>query len=177
MDDAGPALTSPAVGFAPIEPPRAQVLILGSLPGVASIKLQQYYAHSRNAFWPIMGRLYDFDPREAYEARIRKLHLARIAVWDVCYSAVRAGSLDSSMLAGTMIPNDIAGFLNRQPGLTKLLFNGGSAATQFRRLIVPTLSATQRELPAITLPSTSPAHAARSFEWKLAVWRDAIIET
>ena len=47
-----------ATGFPPVEPPRARILILGTLPGAESIRRGEYYAHPRNAFWPIAGALF-----------------------------------------------------------------------------------------------------------------------
>lgn len=174
MANAGSKLTSASVGFPPIEPPAARVLILGSLPGVASIEQQQYYAHPRNSFWPIIGRLLGFDAVATYRERVARIIQARIALWDVCYSAVRAGSLDSAIEWGTPVANNIGGLLTRQPGIDLILFNGSTAASLFRRLAAPSLSAAQLNLQMATLPSTSPAHAARSFEQKLRAWRVAL---
>jgi TDG/mug DNA glycosylase family protein len=174
MAYAGRQLTRRAVGFPPIEPAAARVLILGSLPGAASIEKQEYYAHPRNAFWPIVGRLLEFAADAPYVERVAGLTAARIALWDVCYSAVRAGSLDSAIESGTPQSNDIGGLLTRQPGIDLVLFNGSTAASLFRRLVAPSLTVAQRNLQMATLPSTSPAHAARTFEQKLRAWRVAL---
>ena len=89
-------MTEPSSGFAPIADARARILILGSLPGDDSIRQQQYYAHPRNLFWKIMGRLLGFSAAAPYNERIAALKDADIALWDVCASAQRTGSLSLS---------------------------------------------------------------------------------
>ena len=59
--------------FAPLANPTARVLILGSLPGQASVRLGQYYGHPHNKFWPIMGQLFGFDATLAYAERVQSL--------------------------------------------------------------------------------------------------------
>ena len=85
--------------FPPIASPDARILILGSMPGRASLAAGQYYAHPRNAFWPIMGSLLDFDASRDYPARVDALKVAGIAVWDILDSCHRPGSLDSAIAA------------------------------------------------------------------------------
>lgn len=159
----------PAVeGFPPIADGGAQVLILGSLPSVASVQAAQYYGHPRNAFWPIMGRLFDFDPLTEYAARCLALQAAGVAVWDVAAQAVRPGSLDAAIQAPSVRPTDLDGLLEHCPRLGHVFLNGGTAATLFRRHH-PAYSAI-RQLPSTRLPSTSPAHASLRFEQKLKAW-------
>lgn len=160
-------------GFAPVASPDARVLILGSMPGAASLAARQYYAHPRNAFWPIMGTLLGFDAAAPYSQRLAALQHARIALWDVLAACVRPGSLDAAIVDASIVPNDFAGFLARHPHITHLYFNGGKAADSFRRHLQRRLSA--HPLAQHRLPSTSPANASQSFERKLAQWR-AVIE-
>lgn len=164
-----------ARSFPPIAAPDARVLILGSMPGVASLEAQRYYAHPRNAFWRIVGELYGFEPSLPYEARCERLRAAGVAVWDVLKSCRREGSLDSAIERDSEEANDFAGFLanHRQVGL--IAFNGRKAETAFRRHVVPALDGPTRErLGLVLLPSTSPAHAGVAYEEKLAAWRGAL---
>ncbi|HRN85557.1 MAG TPA: DNA-deoxyinosine glycosylase [Hyphomicrobium sp.] len=155
--------------FPPIAGPGSRILILGSMPGEASLRAKQYYAHPHNTFWRIMGDLVGAAPDLPYPARTQILRTHGIAVWDVLKSCVRPGSLDSSIR--DEIPNDFARFFTVHPQLTHIGLNGGKAALSFKRYAA-------RHCPphvvVTTLPSTSPAHAARSFDEKLALWRAAL---
>ena len=154
--------------FPPVVDARARVLVLGSMPGVASLDAHRYYAHPRNLFWPILGAIVGFDPALPYDDRIARLGDAGIALWDVAGECVRPGSLDARIEAGSVVPNDIAGLLAAHPGITRVRFNGAAAETLFRRHVLPPLD----HVPdLLRLPSTSPAHAAMGFEPKLAAWR------
>ncbi len=159
-----------SASFAPIEGRGARVLILGTLPGAMSLAHQRYYAQPYNAFWRIMGELVGAGPAMPYERRLKILVRAGISVWDVCASAHRPGSLDSSIDVASVKPNDIAGLLARHRGIQMIAFNGGNAASLFRRLVLRTLPEAALLIPRVTLPSTSPAHAARTFEQKHEAW-------
>lgn len=161
-----------ANGFAPVAAPSARVLILGSMPGAASLQAQRYYAHPRNAFWPIMAALLGFPPDTPYAARLQRLGEARIALWDVLASCYRPGSLDSAIDTASQVANDFNGFFRAHPAIELVCFNGGKAAAAFRRQVAPTLE--MKGLRCVQLPSTSPAHAALGFDAKLARWRDAL---
>lgn len=154
-------------GFRPIVGPWATVLILGSMPGVASLQASQYYAHARNAFWPIMGELFGAGLDLAYDRRLAVLTSAGVAVWDVLQSCVRFGSLDSAITDER--PNDFATFLAENRGIAHVFFNGAKAEQAFTRHVLPTLPA--NGLALHRLPSTSPAHAGMSFERKLDAWQ------
>jgi TDG/mug DNA glycosylase family protein len=155
--------------FAPIAAPDAKILILGSMPGVASLAAGEYYAHPRNAFWPIMGHLFGAGPDLPYAERVGRLKERKVAVWDVLQSCEREGSLDSAIRAE--VPNDFPAFLAAHPGIRIIGLNGGKAAASFRRHAAHHLPA---GAAVSLLPSTSPAHAARSFEQKCALWRSAL---
>ena len=165
-----------ANGFPPIADAHARVLILGSLPGQVSIQRQQYYAQPQNAFWKIMGRLFGAGPELPYEERAQRLVQNGVGLWDVCAAAERPGSLDSSIVHASVVPNDLAAFIESHPGIRLICFNGGKAADLYRRLVLPGLPATLRDIRTETLPSTSPAHAAMPFEDKLARWA-AVLKT
>ena len=164
-------MNSITTGFAPIAGPGARVLVLGSLPSRKSLELQQYYGHSRNAFWPIMGELFGAGPALAYEERRHILIRNGIAVWDVLAASVRPGSLDASIDPQTARANDFAGFFSDYPRVRLVCFNGRAAESLFRRLVAPSLKNGSNRRQLHTLPSTSPAHAAMRYEEKLARWQ------
>jgi hypoxanthine-DNA glycosylase len=162
--------------FAPISRADARVLVLGSMPGVASLVAGQYYAHGRNSFWPIMASLLGFDPALPYIKRVSALQVARVAVWDVLQSCTRPGSLDSAIERNSEVANDFPAFFCRHPEIADVFFNGGAAEAAFRRHVLPALPALQgRSLMMMRLPSTSPANASFSFERKLAAWQSLLL--
>lgn len=165
------ARSGKSVGFPPIACADARVLVLGSLPGRMSLERQQYYAQPRNAFWRIVEALWGIPLALPYEERTRRLALERVALWDVCAAAVRAGSLDTAIVHHTVEPNDFASFLTRHPRIRGVYFNGTKSAELWLRLVAPCLPADLRTLPTQVLPSTSPAHQVLTFAAKLERWR------
>jgi hypoxanthine-DNA glycosylase len=163
-----------ARGFPPVGAPDAQVLILGSLPGKRSIEMQQYYAQPQNSFWRIMGALCGAGPQLDYAVRLHKLVASGIALWDVLAAGQRRGSLDSNIVASTIVVNDFPSFFARHRHIGIVCFNGSKAAELYRRWALSVLPADVAALETCGLPSTSPAHAGRSFEQKLALWRAAL---
>lgn len=160
--------------FPPIARPDARCLILGSMPGVASLNAGQYYAHPQNRFWPIMGCLLGFDVAQmSYHQRVTRLQQAGIAVWDVLQSCERAGSLDADIRRETQVVNAFPTFFAGHPLITRVYFNGGHAEQVFNQWVLPTLS-DAAYLRRVRLPSTSPAHASLSLEDKLAAWRQVV---
>jgi len=160
-------------GFLPMIAPGARVVVLGSMPGVASLRQQQYYAHPRNAFWPIAAAVFGFDARASYEARSNALGTVGVALWDVLQACERAGSLDANIATASIVPNDFDAFFAAHPRIERVCFNGGKAAALYRRHVLPALRL-QRHLQYVDLPSTSPAHAAMSQREKLALWQHAL---
>lgn len=148
----------------------AQILILGSLPSRRSIAAQQYYAHPRNAFWPIMREL--FDIQGGYAARCRQLLDKKIALWDVLASSVRPGSLDSRIELDSACANDFATFLRHHAHIRFIAFNGRKAEQLFRRFVGR--KAVGPDVCLRCLPSTSPAYAAMPLSDKLERWQEAI---
>jgi len=159
--------------FNPIEDSRAEILILGSMPGRASLAAEQYYAHTQNAFWRIMAELLQFDRTSTYEVKIQALKSAHIALWDVLQSCKREGSLDAMIERDTQIANDFQSFFQTHPHITQVFFNGAKAESLFRQHVQQDLTNNTRNY--LRLPSTSPAHAAMSFERKLDAWRMILI--
>jgi len=156
--------------FAPVIGRQPRIVILGSMPGVASLEAVQYYAHPRNAFWPIIGELFGIDPAQDYEARISHLEKLPVILWDTLQACHRPGSLDSNIDAGSVRANDFAELLSRFPEIRAILFNGATSEKYFKQLVVPKLP-DSLEIELIKMPSTSPAHAGMRFEQKLEVWR------
>ena len=125
--------------FAPVASADARVLILGSMPGVASLNAGQYYAHPQNRFWPIMGRLLGFDPANtSYAQRTAYLTAAGVALWDVLQSCERSGSLDSAIRRETQRVNDFSAFFAAHPKMRAVYFNGAHAAQVFARVVLLT---------------------------------------
>ena len=154
--------------FDPISHRSARLLILGSMPGVKSLAARQYYAHPRNAFWPIMGELYGFSADLPYARRAAALKKSGVALWDVLSACERPGSLDSAIARGSCIANDLPAFFQRHPNIRVVGFNGGEAERIFKRTTLPRLDAGR--LTFVRLPSTSPAHTL-PLATKTALWR------
>jgi len=157
--------------FEPIADKECHILILGSIPGEISLQTNQYYAHPRNAFWRIMGSLFNFSAELPYEARIEALTKSGVAVWDVLQACVRSGSLDSAIKAGSRVPNEFQLFFNSHPKIQTVGFNGAEAKKSFTRYVLPRLNS--RGLRCVGLPSSSPAHAV-SWQKKRDAWREQL---
>ncbi len=152
-----------AASFAPVLGPATRLLLLGSLPGQASLAQRQYYAHPQNQFWRLVGAVIDADlVAIAYPARLEALAAAGIGLWDVIGKATRPGSLDAAIRDAEA--NALPALVTTLPGLTAIGFNG---ATAFK-LGAPLLAGAGPAL--IRLPSSSPAHAAMSFAAKREAW-------
>ncbi len=156
--------------FPPVARPDARVLILGSMPGVASLTAGQYYAQPRNRFWPIVAELFAFDREAPYAERLEALIAHRVALWDVLESCQRPGSLDASIKRASALPNDFAGFFSQHMQITQVFFNGKAAAELYRRLVLPGVDDSFPDLHYTSLPSTSPANAGITPDYKLAAW-------
>ncbi len=150
--------------FAPVAGPGTRVLILGSLPGDASLAAGQYYANPRNRFWDLVGAVIDRPdlPVLPYAARLDLLQSAGIGLWDAVNSAERPGSLDSAIRA--VQPAALADLAACLPQLVAVACNGKAASRIARPLLAPT------GLAVLDLPSSSPAHAAMAFAQKRELW-------
>jgi hypoxanthine-DNA glycosylase len=157
--------------FEPVSRPDAKVLLLGSMPGVQSLQQAQYYAHARNAFWPIMGALFGAAPQLAYTERLRVLQSQGIALWDVLQCCERAGSLDADIAEASIVANDFSAFYAQHPDIRWVFFNGAKAEAAYKKYVLPTLPGNRTTLRYVRLPSTSPAHAGFSHGQKLQQWK------
>jgi hypoxanthine-DNA glycosylase len=163
------AVETRARSFPPVVAPDARVLILGSMPGTASLAAGQYYAHPYNQFWRILGQLCGAGPELGYAERLIALQRSRVALWDVLDSCVRPGSLDAAIEHHSAIANDIPGLLRGAPLIRRVCCNGATAHHALRRYFGALLDA--RGVSVLRLPSTSPANARLRYEDKLAAWR------
>jgi TDG/mug DNA glycosylase family protein len=159
------------VCFPPLASSSSTVLILGSFPGRLSLEKRQYYAHPRNSFWPIMGRLFGFDPLLPYSQRAELLRRNNIALWDVLSSCSRSGSLDASIEKKSIRINDFETFFVAHPHIDSIFFNGVLAETQFVKNVLSKPEIKPRSFVLFRLPSTSPAMAMLNFEEKFEVWK------
>jgi hypoxanthine-DNA glycosylase len=149
-------------GFPPIIDAQVERLVLGSFPSAASLDAGHYYAHPRNQFWRIVGRLLEEPLAELpYARRPPRLLAHHLGVWDVYSACERAGSADTAIRNAR--PNTFEQLRRLAPGLRAVAFNGSEAA-RFRPLFE------QAGFAVRVLPSTSPAHAGRTFEEKMALW-------
>ena len=152
-------------GLAPVVDANTRLIVLGSFPGVASLKAQQYYGHPRNHFWPILAALWGTNlAATTYPQRLAEARRRGLGLWDVYASCQREGSLDSTIEQAQL--NDLGDLARIAPGLRAIVHNGGESA----RAMVHTRAL---GLPVTRLPSTSPANASWSFERKLGAWRAA----
>lgn len=151
--------------FPAVADARTRLLVLGSLPGEISLAHAQYYAHPRNQFWRLMETVIEQPLADvAYAKRLAILLAAGVGVWDVIASAERLGSLDTNIRNHQS--NALADFAATLPELRAIAFNGGKAASLGRKQLGP-----EPGYALITLPSSSPAHAALSFEQKRIEWQ------
>ena len=146
------------------------MLVLGSLPGRASLEAWQYYAQPQNAFWRIMGALVGAGPELDYAERLTRFKDASLALWDVLAAGQREGSLDSAIVRTTAIVNDFVSLFERYRGIELVCFNGRTAEDLFRRRVLPNLPGQYADIALHSLPSTSPAHAGMPFAAKLERW-------
>lgn len=151
--------------FPPSVDADTRLLILGSLPGDASIRQGEYYAHRGNAFWHLLGDVLEEDLRGLpYAMRLKRLKGRAVGLWDVIESAKREGSLDGSIRGAEL--RDLGLFVSRLPALRAVAFNGKTAATHGRRQL-----GNRAGLTLIDLPSSSGAYASLSREKKAEAWR------
>ena len=149
--------------MAPVGASEARLLILGSLPGDASLAAQRYYAHPTNQFWRLLGGAIDESLVSLdYPARLDQLAARGIALWDVVAVASRAGSLDGAIRSARA--NPLVEFVTTHPRLQAIAFNGRTAAVIGRRAL-----GAVEGIALIDLPSSSAAFT-RSFDQKLRAW-------
>ncbi len=153
--------------FPPIISERSKILILGSVPGVKSLEMQQYYAHPQNQFWKIIFEIFEEDFTADYQKRTEIIRKNNIALWDVIDTCEREGSLDTKIRNEEH--NDILKILREHPNIKAVFCNGQKSFKNLKKIF-----GKEAEIPALVLPSTSPLHTI-PLEKKLAEWK--IIKT
>jgi len=161
-------------GFEPVINENCRVLILGSMPGVVSLQKQQYYAHPRNAFWPIIMELLDIDKSKTYEESCSLLNTSGVAVWDVLKACKRVGSLDSNIESVSESANDFEKLFAEYKTIRAIFFNGGTAEKLYNKHVLGLANNKYSDLIYHRLPSSSPAYAAMSYEEKLKQWKKIV---
>ena len=146
--------------------PDAKVMIVGSMPSVKSLADAQYYAHPRNAFWPILFDIFGQIPHNDYMRKKELIRQNGLALWDAAACCEREGSLDSNMR--DIVYNDFDMFYAQCPGIHTVLCNGGTAHALFLR------SGYAGDRRVIRMPSTSPAYTM-PYEKKLTVWKETLL--
>ena len=146
--------------FPPISNADCKILILGTMPGNDSLKMNQYYAHPRNAFWKIMFALFDQPFSTDYAIKKTLLLSNKVALWDVLKVCERKGSLDVNIIEEEA--NNFNAFFEKHVHINHIFFNGQQSSNFF-------LKNEQSAISSTKLPSTSPAYTM-SFTEKLKAW-------
>jgi len=159
-------------GFPPSVNKDSTILILGSMPGVRSLTMQQYYAHKQNRFWPLLSVILAERPQVSYKDKLAMLLRHHIALWDSLDLCQRDGSLDTAIKEE--IPNDFPTFFREYPQIHKVCFNGAAACRLFKKHYTTLLD--DLHIETMTLPSTSPANARWPLEKLLPVWQQFLLK-
>ncbi len=151
----------------PLVSSRTRLLILGSFPGAASLKAQQYYGHPQNHFWRILQAIWPLSPMDtgvsSYQIRSEWLLSKKLGVWDVYAECEREGSLDSNIRNAVL--NDFSSLQQLCPDLQAMAHNGGESFKHSKHTVL-------LGFPVYKLPSSSPANASWSFARKRDAWRE-----
>ena len=153
--------------FLPILGESPKILFLGTMPGKESLRKIQYYAHPQNQFWKILFHIFNFDFTTNYKAKIDFAKLNKFALWDVCYTCFRKGSLDTKI--NNEIPNKMSELLLSNPTIQTIIFNGQKAEKLYKKHFEINIG-----IKYFTVLSSSPANASFTFEQKLKNWEFAI---
>ncbi|WP_353234444.1 DNA-deoxyinosine glycosylase [Diaphorobacter ruginosibacter] len=169
------AKSTELAGLPPLVSAGTRVLVLGSFPGVASLRAAQYYGHPQNQFWRILAALWPQHPlpgRDDYPSRCQWLMERRLGIWDVYSACEREGSLDANIRNARV--NDFAALHRQIPQLAAIAHNGGESFRYAKAVRVSLGLHGDDRIASLRLPSTSPANASWSFDKKLDAWRAAL---
>lgn len=145
----------------------SKILILGSFPSVKSREAQFFYHHPQNRFWKVLAKIFNCEVPQTVEEKKQFLLNNQIAVWDVIASCEIKGSSDSSIKH--VVPNNLTRILSTA-NIEQIYANGGTAFQLYEKYCKR-----QINMPAVKLPSTSPANAAYSLEKLTEIWKQEIL--
>ena len=156
------------MSFEPVCGPASRALILGTWPSPKSREMSFYYGHPQNRFWPLMAALTGepVPAREDIAAKKQIILRHGLALWDTLERCTITGASDASIRDA--VPNDIAALLEKVP-IEAVFCNGATAYKIYTRYLLPVSG-----IPAVRLPSTSPANAACRPQQLQALWGAAL---
>ena len=140
----------------------SETLILGSFPSVKSREAAFFYGHPQNRFWKVLPRVLGCAVPETIEEKKALILTHRLALWDVIGSCEIEGSADSTIRSVT--PNDLRIILDGS-AVSRIFVNGRTAEKYYKKYTEPLIG-----IPAVCLPSTSPANAAWSLDRLTDAW-------
>lgn len=174
----------PVQSFTAVCNAQTHTLVLGSMPGKVSLQEQEYYAHKRNGFWPIMLALvqntepnYEAHQQATYLEKLSVLQSAGIGLWDVLAACERDGSLDADIKSDSIVMNDFVLLFKQCTELRTIAFNGKTAERLYYRHVPKVLEAANVDFSNkrfVCLPSSSPALASLSLEEKYDQWKELL---
>lgn len=146
-----------------------RTLVIGSMPGIASLHAGEYYAHKQNLFWRFVYEAFNevYDSPD-FKAKTTLLLTHGFGLWDAAKSCSRQGSLDTHIK--DVIPNNFPALFHKYPHIKRLLFNGQKAFQLFKKYH----SAFLNEKEYAILPSTSPANASIPLSFRKQIWIEAL---
>ena len=148
----------------PIADQHSKVLLLGTMPGEQSLKLQQYYGHKGNQFWKIIFTLFKQPLTHDYDIKKALLLDQRIALWDVLQYCEREGSADSDIQKE--VANDFAAFYHMYPQINHVFFTSTKARDYYDMYVKR-----KPDYNYHLLPSPSSANTWKSFDEKVNEWK------
>jgi len=163
-----PLITPIKTAFPPIVNSDCRILLLGTMPGDRSLRLQQYYGHAGNHFWKLIYTLFEEPLDTDYERRKAFLLQHEIALWDVLESCTCEGSLDSNIK--NEVVNDFPAFYEQYPAITLIFFDSKKAEQFYLKYVKKSEGKIYH-----SLPSPSRANASKTFEQKLEAWKELLL--
>ena len=148
--------------FGPLYSADSRILILGSIPSPASREVGFYYGHPRNRFWPMLAEFFAMPLPESIEEKKALVLSHGLALWDAIEECDIIGATDSSVknVVPTAIPSLLA-----ETKVERILCNGALS-----KKIYDKYQLERTGIPALQMPSTSPANAAWSLERLMEEW-------